>query len=92
MSYFHWIFYRHIYHENIYSLFTVFLKTQKNCVDIICEQPHNSFFCKKLEPVQYKGTLTKTSAIQGTSREKNFLELWFQSLKSRRWFRLFVAA
>ena len=55
--------------------------------DIIYDQPHNSSFCEKLESVQYKAVLPITGAIQGTSREKIFQELGFESLKSQKWSR-----
>ena len=55
--------------------------------NIIYDQPSNETFCEKLESVQYKAALAITCAIQGTSREKNFMQLGLESLKSRRWFR-----
>ena len=48
---------------------------------IIYGQPQNESFCEKLESVQYKVAL----AIKGSTREKIYQELGFESLKSRRW-------
>ena len=42
---------------------------------------------KKIESVQYKAALAITGAIQGTSRDKIYHELGFESLKSRRWYK-----
>ena len=47
----------------------------------------NEFFCEKLESLQYKAALVITGAIQGTSRDKIYQELGFESLKSRRSFK-----
>ena len=55
--------------------------------DIIYDQPHNESFCEKIEAVQYKAALVITGAIQGTSRDKIYQELGFESLKSRRWYK-----
>ena len=55
--------------------------------DIIYGQPQNESFCEKLESVQYKAALAITGTIQGTSREKIYLELGLESLKNRRWYK-----
>ena len=49
--------------------------------EVIYDQLSNESFCEKLELVQYKAALTITGAIQGTSREKIFMELGLESLK-----------
>ena len=40
--------------------------------------------------MQYKATLTITGALQGTSRDKIYQELGWESLKSRRWYKHLV--
>ena len=47
----------------------------------------NEYFCEKLESLQYKAALVITGAIQGTSHDKIYQELGFESLKSRRWYK-----
>ena len=47
-----------------------------------------SFFCNKIESVQYKAALSITGAIQGTSRDKLNQELGLESLSSRGWYKL----
>ena len=42
---------------------------------------------EKFESVQYEAALAITGAIQGTSRDKIYHELGFESLKSRRWYK-----
>ena len=58
--------------------------------DIIYDQPQSEYFCQKIESVQYKVTLALTGAIQGTSRDKIYQELWLESFKSRRWYKRLV--
>ena len=49
--------------------------------------PIKNHSVKKIEAVQYKAALAITGAIQGTSRDKIYQELAFESLKSRRWYK-----
>ena len=41
----------------------------------------------EFEAVQHKAALAITGAIQGTSRDKIYQKLGFESLKSRRWYK-----
>ena len=52
--------------------------------DIVCEQPANYYFCKKMESVQYNAALTITGAVKGISQAKLYKELGLESLKLRR--------
>ena len=47
----------------------------------------NSSFHEKLESIQYNASLAITGAIRGTSREKLYNELGFESLHATRWYR-----
>ena len=55
--------------------------------DIIYDQPNNDHFCSSVERVQYNAALAITGAIKGTSQQKIYQELGFESLRFRRWFR-----
>ena len=44
-------------------------------------------FIKNIESVQYNAALAITGAIRGTSKEKIYQELGFESLQQRRWYR-----
>ena len=46
-----------------------------------------SSLSNKIEPVQYNAALAIMGAIGGTSKEKLYQELDFESLKDKRWFR-----
>ena len=54
--------------------------------DIIYDQPHIDSFINKVESVQYNAALAITGAIKGTSKERIYRELEFESLADRRWF------
>ena len=55
--------------------------------DIICDNSSNATLSQMIESVQYNATLSITGAIHGSSREKLYQELLFQSLHERRWYR-----
>ena len=64
-----------------------FLQPLVDYGDVIYDKPQNEAFCEILESVQYKGALSITVAIQGTSRDKRYQELGLESLKSKRWYK-----
>ena len=55
--------------------------------DVIYDQPNLSYLTTKIESVPYNVALAITCAITGTSKEKLYQELSFESLKNRRWLR-----
>ena len=54
---------------------------------MIYDLPNLSSLSNKIEPVQYNAALAIMGAIGGTSKEKLYQELDFESLKDKRWFR-----
>ena len=68
----------------------MFLRPLIDYGDIIYDQPQNESFREKLESVQYKATLAKTGATQGTSCDNTFQKLGLESLKSRRWYNVLL--
>ena len=73
--------------KSLVTIYEAFLRPLLGCGDIIYEQPHNVFFCEKIESVHYKAALAITDAIQGTSCSKIYEELGIESLKAKRWYR-----
>ena len=73
--------------KSLITIYKAFLRPLIDYGDIIYDQPQNESFCEKLESVQYKVALAITGAIKGSSREKIYQELGFESLKSRRWYK-----
>ena len=47
----------------------------------------NTSFHQNIESIQYNAALAITGAVRGTSREKLYQELGFESLQQRRWYR-----
>ena len=54
--------------------------------DILYDQAHNASFHQKLESFQYNNCLAITGAISGSSREKLYQELNYESSQQRRWY------
>ena len=52
--------------KSLITIYKALLRPLLDYGDTIYDQSHNESVCKKLESVQYKVTLTITSAIQGT--------------------------
>ena len=69
------------------TLYKSFIKPYLDYGNIIYEQAFNSSFHEKLESIQYSASLAITGAIRGTSREKLYNKLGFESLHAKRWYR-----
>ena len=69
------------------TLYKAFVCPHLDYGDIIYDQAHNASFHQKLESLQYNSCLAITGAIHGSSREKLYQELGFESLQQRRWYR-----
>ena len=69
--------------NSLITIYKYFIRPQLDYGAIICDQPENESFCKKIESVQYNAALAITGAIQVTSREKLYKELGLQILKSK---------
>ena len=68
--------------KSLITIYKALLRPLIDYGDIIYVQPQNESFCEKLESVHYKAALAITGAIQGTSREKIYLELGLELLKN----------
>ena len=64
-----------------------FIRPHLDYGDVIYDQPNLFSLANKIESVQYNAALAITYAVRGTCKEKLYLELGFESLKDRRWFR-----
>lgn len=54
---------------------------------MIYNQDYNTLSSKKLELIQYKTVLAVAGTIKGTSEEKLYQELSFESLQNELWYR-----
>ena len=68
-------------------MYKAFVRPQLHYGDIIYDQAHNVSFHQKLDSLQYNACLAITGAMRGSSREKLYQELDFDSLQQRRWYR-----
>ena len=71
-------------------IYKSFIRPYLDYGDIVYDQPNNSSLSEKIESLQYNAALAITGAIKGSSKEKLYQELGFESLKDRRWMRNFA--
>ena len=69
------------------TLYKAFVRPHLDYDDIIYDQAHNASFYQKLESLQYNACLGITGAIRGSSKEKTYQVLGFESLQQRRVYR-----
>ena len=65
----------------------MFVRPHLDYGDILYDQAFNNSFHERLESIQYNAALVITGAVRGSSREKLYQELGFESLQQRRWYR-----
>ena len=68
-------------------MYEAFVRCHLDYGDILYDQAHNALFHQKLESLQYNACLAITGAMRGSSREKLYQELGFESLQQRLWYR-----
>ena len=73
--------------SSVLIIYKSFIKPYLDYGDIVYDQPNNSSLSEKIESLQYNAALAITGAIKGSSKEKLYQELGFESLKDRRWMR-----
>ena len=73
--------------STLITIYKTFVRPHPDYGDILFDQTYNSSFHEKLESVQYNACLALTGAIRGSSKEKIYQELGFESLRVRRWYR-----
>ena len=69
------------------TIYKYFIRPHQCYGDIVYDQSYNTYFCQRLESLQYNAALAITGAISGTSKEKLDNELGLESLQNRRWYR-----
>ena len=66
--------------SSLTTIYKSFVRSNLDYGDIIFEKVYNNSLQQRLELLQYKKLLTKTGAIKGSSTEKPYQELGFESL------------
>ena len=69
------------------TIYKYFIRPHQCYGDIVYDQSYSTYFCQRLESLQYNAALAITGAISGTSKEKLDNELGLESLQNRRWYR-----
>ena len=72
---------------SLITIYKAFIRPHLDYGDVIFDQTFNNSFHQRLESIHYNAALAITGAIKGTSKEKLYQELGFESLQSEIWFR-----
>ena len=72
---------------SLITIFKSFIRPHLDYGDIIYDRAYNTSFHQNIESIQYNAALAITGAVRGTSREKLYQELGFESLQQRCWYR-----
>ena len=72
---------------SLITIFKSFIRPLLDYGDIIYDRAYNTSFHQNIESIQYNAALAITGAVRGTSREKLYQELGFESLQHTRWYR-----
>ena len=70
--------------SSLLTVYKCFIRPHLDYGDVIYDQPNLSSLTNEIESVQYNPALAITGAIRGTSKEKLYQELGFESLKDKR--------
>ena len=70
---------------SLITIYKCFIRPHLDYGNVIYDQPNLPSLANKIESVQYNAAFAIAGAIRGTSKEKLYQELGFESLKDRRW-------
>ena len=73
--------------DSLVTIYKSFIRPHLYYADVIFDKPSNTTFSNRIESVQYNAALAITGTIRGTSKEKLYQELGFETMKERSWFR-----
>ena len=69
---------------SLITIFKSFIRPHPDYGDKIYDRAHDTSFHENVESIQYNAALAITGGVRGTSREKLYRELVFESLQQRR--------
>ena len=75
--------------DSLVTIYKYFIRPHLDYEDVIFDKPSNASLSNGIESAQYNAALAVTGTIRGTSKEKPYQELGFETIKERRWFRRF---
>ena len=79
--------YKFLPRASLVNIYRAFVRPHLDYGDIIYDNSSNATFSRMIESVQYNAALAITGAVYGSSRDKLYQELGFESPHDRRWFR-----
>ena len=79
--------YHYILRDSLVTIYKSFIRLLLDYADVIFYKPSNETFSNRIESAQYNAALAIAGTITGSSKEKLYQELGFETMKERRWFR-----
>ena len=74
--------------DSLVTIYKSFIRPHLDYADVVFGKPNNATFSNRIESTEYNNAaLEITETIKGTSKEKLYQELGFETMKERRWFR-----
>ena len=81
---------RKLYHymprDSLVTIYKSFIRSHLDYANVIFGKSSNATFSNQIQSVQYNAALAITGAIRGTSKEKLYQEIGFETMKESRWF------
>ena len=82
---------RKLYHcmprDSLVAIYKSFIRPHLVYADVIFDKSSNATFSNRIESAQFNAALAITGTVRGTSKEKLYQGLGFETMKERRWFR-----
>ena len=79
--------YHYIPRDSLVTIYKSLIRPHLDYADIIFDKPRNATFSSRIESAQGNAFLSITGTIRGTSKEKLYQELGFETMKEWRSFR-----
>ena len=81
--------YRYISRNSFITIYESFVRLHLAYADVIFDKPSNTTFSNEIERAQHNAALAIAGTIKDTSKEKVYQELGFETIKERRFPRLY---
>ena len=73
--------------DSLVTIYKSFIRPHLDYVDVIFDKTSNATFSNQIESAQYNAASAIAGTVKGTSKEKLYQELVYETMKERRWFR-----
>ena len=78
--------------ESLVTIYKSFIKLHLDNANVILDKPSNATFSNGIKSAKENAALQITRTIRGTSKEKLYQKLRFETMKERRWFSKLVVS